>query len=110
VADFVRKYGYFEIPYSDLLKFIEKHEEYKTLEVIKTDKIVAVARWNIDGDTAKDIDVIVHPDYRNKRLLKLLLLRGLRRFPETKYLIYQREFKSRSNERRINVMKMLGVK
>lgn len=62
------------------------------------------------GDTATDFDVIIHPDYRNKNIMRLMLLRGWRRFPYVKYLEYGRSMKPRSEERRIEIMKMLKVR
>jgi hypothetical protein len=76
---------------------------------VKLDKIIAVARFNIDGDTAKNLDVIIHPDYRNKNLMRLMLLRGWRRFPYVKYLEYEREFKDKP-VRKVEIMKILKLK
>jgi hypothetical protein len=107
ILNFLDQYGKFILVYKD---DIIKHEEYGTHEVVwKNGEIIAYSRWNVEGDTAHIIEAVVAPWYRFKRLLKLMLCRGLRRFP-VKYIKYEREWKARKEMRIVSVDDFLNIK
>ena len=110
IARFWQKYGYYDVSYDQLLWAIGEHLKYGTIEVIKVkDDIVAFGRFNIDGLNALILDVVIRPDHRRKKLMKLMLLRGWKRFPFVKYIQFERGLKDKRT-RRINMTKFLGVK
>lgn len=109
IISFWRSYGYHDITIDDLRTLIEKHLNYNTLEVIKTDKVVGVVRYNIEGEECHVLDTVIHPNYRNKNILKLMICRGIRKYPFVKFLVYERELKD-TRKRRIPIMTFLGVK
>jgi len=110
IARFWRSYGYYDVPYEQLLWAIEEHFKYRTIETIEVGgEIVAFGRFNVEGINATILDVVVRPDYRHKKLIKLMLLRGWKRFPFVKYIQFERGLKDRK-KRRISMKKFLGVK
>ena len=76
---------------------IEKHIEYGTCMVIYDDdkEIVALCRWNFDAPmlTAHIADLIIRRDWREKDLIKRMLIRGLQMYPQTKWLTFERREK-----------------
>ena len=110
IASFWRSYGYYDVSYDQLLWAIGEHLKYHTIEVIKVrDEIIAFGRFNIDGLNALILDVVIRPDYRNQRLMKLMLLRGWKRFPFVKFIQFERGLKDKRT-RRISMTKFLGMK
>lgn len=107
---FWRKYGYTDYHVEDLKKTIQQHLDYNTCEVIeKNDIIIAMCRYNIDGNNAVVIDCLVHPEYRNKKLIKLMLIKGLRKFPYVTNIKYQRQVFNDDDWRDYGVRNFLGV-
>lgn len=110
IAQFWKKYGFYDVSYDRLLWAIGEHLKYQTIEIVEVDdEIIAFARWNIDGLNALILDCVVKPEYRNKNLLRLMLLRGWRRFPFVKYLQFERGFKDKRT-RRLDMKKFLRIK
>lgn len=95
IVDFVVKNS----PHKDkklIKEVIKKHIEYKTCVILfdKDNKVVAVVRWNMVGLTVAHIlDLIIREDYRNKNLIKRLLLKGIKMFPTIRAITYEREQK-----------------
>jgi len=78
------------------------------IERNRNKEIVGICRFNINGTTCHCLDVVIRPDYRNKHILKLMIIRGLRKFPMTTTLVYERGL--RGNKRRsYNIMKFLRL-
>ena len=77
-----------------LTRSILKHIHYGTIIVLKDEKgIYAVARWDIEGEVAHVFQVVLRPDRRNQRLIRVLVMMGISKFPSVKYLKYERVYK-----------------
>jgi len=77
----------------DLCKAISMHIEYNTILVMKDSGGIAVmCRWNIseDGLTAVIIDFVIRKEYRERKIIKSILLYGLSMFPNVKVLAYDK--------------------
>ena len=111
ILEFWKKYGYYDYPQEILLEAINKHLEFKTIEYVKLkNQIVALARWNVEEDTAHILDCVVRPDFKNKRLIKLMLLRGWKQFPYVKKIRYQRGIFGDERWKEFTIERFLGVK
>ncbi len=94
ITDFLFKYGYY--PDKEKLKdIVSKYLEYGTYVLVRDneDEIVAVAGFNIHGKTAEVLETIVRPDFRFKRIPKLLVLMSKIKFPFLEYFWFERENK-----------------
>ena len=110
IIKFWRKYGYYDVDISTLRDIIEKHIKYKTLLVEEIDnEIIGICRFNIEGDTCICLDVVIRPDYRNKRLLKLFIIKGLRRFPYVNKLRFERGVRN-TRFKEYDIYKFLGIR
>ena len=111
IVQFVRRYGYFDVSLDEIRNIIEKHIVYNTLSWVEVGgEIIAVARYNINGDTVDILDIIIRRDYRNKHLLKYMLARDWEKFPNVTKIKYERSFKNNSSERTFSMKKFLGVR
>ena len=98
ITDFVLSYAmqYTTQPKELCYAVIKKHLEYKTIIVFydnpEDQNIVAVCRWNVEGDTAYILDLIIAPKYRKigLRLMKFMLRKGLEMYPCVTQLKWQR--------------------
>jgi len=113
IVDFVSRY-YSSYNDKDLIRlYISEHIKYKTCLIYYNEfnTILAVCRWNIsdDGKTAYILDLIIHPAYRrDKRLLYMLLGKGLRMYPQVTSLTWKRENKYPERDKRTySVRKLL---
>lgn len=110
VVNFLFSYGHFRGTWDQLFEIIKKHDEYGTLEVVwKDEEVLAVCRYNIDSTTCSVIDATAKNNYKG-RLLKLMLLMGLQKYPLTKEIKYMRGFKVRKSERVFSVDRFLNLK
>ena len=109
ITDFILLYS----PYKDrevIKDIIQKHLEYKTAIVVYDDnEIIAVCRWNISpsGRNANILDLIIRPDWRKKNLIKRILLKGLRMYPNVKWLVYEKGYDTNKPMKKISVEKLL---
>ena len=96
IYDFWKKYGYYHnFDEKDIQLIICKHLEYNTIEVVKIkDKVVALGRYNVDGTTAVILDTVIHPDYRNRKIMHLMLLRGWKKYPFLTKISFERGLRS----------------
>ena len=75
----------------ELNEVIEKHFQYGTIFALQDMLgVVAMVRWNIDGDIAHVLDFVVRKDSRRKNLIKKMLLKGLIRHHGIKHLSWER--------------------
>jgi len=90
----VEYYGYKSTDWKYLQGLIAQHAAYNTLLVIRSDddRIAALCRWNIlpTNQDMMILDIVLRPDWREKGLMKRMLLKGLSMYPEVKYLIFER--------------------
>ena len=110
IADFVIKYSpekkgksqYIEENKEKIKEVITQHINYKTCIVVHDlDGVAVVCRWNISrsGTIAHILDLIIKPEYRNKRYINRLLIKGLKLYPDVKFLEWERETKYPNRER-----------
>ena len=110
IADFVIKYSpkkegvsqYIEENKEKIKEVIVQHINYKTCIILNDlDGVAGVCRWNISdsGTVATILDLIIAPKYRNKRYINRLLIKGLRMYPNVKFLEWEREIKYPNRER-----------
>ena len=111
IVYFLLLYGH-QVHDEDALRYIiTKHEEYSTHEIIwKDSEVIGYTRYNVDGFIATIIDAVVRPEERFKRLLKLMLITGLRKFPYVNKIKYEREFKPRKDWRTFLTSNFLNIK
>jgi hypothetical protein len=120
IADFVIKYSpknkkgkaqYIEEDRDKIKGQVIKHIQYKTCVILRDmDGIAAVCRYNISpsGAVAHILDLIIKPEYRNKIFFKRLLIKGLRIWPQVRFLEWERLSKYPNRERKFySVAKML---
>lgn len=86
-------------------EYLEQHRKYGTLDygIDEESNIVAVVRWNINGDIADVLDFSIRKDFRNKGLIKDFIKRAMVRFPEIKYISFKRGVRGDHRIRKINV-------
>jgi N-acetylglutamate synthase-like GNAT family acetyltransferase len=94
ITDFVLKYGLYQgVSRNQIEDYVEKHMNYGTILTARDKgKIIGVCRWNSDDPQVLNVlDLIIHPDYRNKRVLKSMLIQGLLNYPWYKYIKFHRK-------------------
>ena len=96
IADFVIKYSdglYTKDDHEHIASYAYVHAVYNTLIVARSkSKIVAVCRFNwISKDEAKVLDLIIHPDFRNKQVARDMLLKAKMAMPWLERISFQRK-------------------
>ena len=111
-ARWFKRYGYLDVSYEHILQYVKGHLEYGTIEVIRdrNNQIIAMGRYNINGDTAHILDCLVIKHLRFRKLIKLMVLRGLKKFPNVTHIEYERELYKDPKKRRLNVMRFLNIR
>lgn len=107
VADFVLTYGknlYSPMQRPDIERFIEEHMDYGTLLITRDrGRIIGVCRWNFENPRLANIlDLIIHPEYRNRRVMKSMLIQGNLAFPCLRSIKFYRKKHKRITECLIN--------
>jgi len=122
IADFVIKYSprnkekaqYTEEDREKIKEIVLKHINYKTCIILMDlDGIAAICRFNISlsGKVARILDLIIHPKYRGTDLMKRMLLKGLRIFPQGEYIEFERSLlENDKGLRTYSIKKFLGIK
>ena len=109
LVDFLCKHNKYED--RELLKsFLVRHNEFGTLlyAIDNNNNIIAVCRWNMDGDRSLVLDFAVDEKFRNKGIGKDFILRALERFPMIKYLEFQRGVRGDMRRRTLAIDKILN--
>ena len=107
---FVHRFGGVNYSMAELRVNIEGFIKNNSFVVLKDkeDLIAAVCIWNMEGDTAQMEEVVIHPKYRKKGLLKYICVLGLEKFPHAKYLRFCRERKYEGREpHKIDIYKFI---
>lgn len=111
IVEFTLQQNKFDGTKEQLHAIISKHNAFNTIESVwKSGEVIAVCRYNIDSNVCVVIDATVRDTYRFKRLLKLMLLTGLKKYPQTRFLKYRRGFKTRKDERQFEIARFLNIK
>ena len=95
IASFVIKNGqglYTKLDWNAIKNFAEQHIDFKTIIIVRDEKgILAVCRWNmLTIDTAYILDLVIRRGHKYKQLIKRILLKGIKMYPQAKYLIWER--------------------
>jgi len=91
IADFILSNTHYLVSKDELERIIRLHISYGTCCVIHDkEKIVAVARWNVEDERAKVLDAVIDEKYRSKKTLQQLIKKGLSLFPNVKKLGWTR--------------------
>jgi hypothetical protein len=68
-----------------------KHIEYNTIDyATEQGKVVAFVRWNVDKNTANILDLIISPEWRNKKIIPVFLSRAVNMFPYLENIAFER--------------------
>ena len=119
ILEFICKYAPYLIqrakklggnPRQTIKKFILKHIEYNTI-VVLWDKgdVIGCCNFDVDGEVAHVRDCVVHPNYRNKNVLKQLTMRALTAWPFLKRITFSRDMKNNKTQREIVINKFLKL-
>lgn len=95
-AEFVLTHGrnlYSPIQRDQIERFIDLHIDYCTIIIVRDrDEIVAVGRWNtIDNETICVLDLIIHPKFRRKNVMKRMLVEFSMNYPWVKKISFHRK-------------------
>jgi hypothetical protein len=97
------------VPYEELCRIIEQHKKYNTLEtIVFNGELIAFSRYNIVGDTVEVFETVVHPKWRHKNLIRLMLINGFKKWKWVKKIRYIRSMREK-RERVYDVYKFIGV-
>lgn len=96
IIDFFEKYsGYTEkeLESADIFSLIVEHLKYGTITILSDEYgVYALSRWNIDGDTAEVLDLIISRN-GGADLVNEMIQIGARPFPDVKYITFNRQRK-----------------
>lgn len=97
IAQFIKDCGLHKLTEIEKLReIIQQHLEYGTLVTLYDTKgLYAVARFNIDDKVAIILDTAIRADKRDGQALKTMIKEGLLRFPQCKYLKFERGLKNK---------------
>jgi hypothetical protein len=86
---------------------ILKHMDYGTI-VLYWDKneLIGVCNFDVKDDTAHVLHCVVHPDYRNKDVLKRMTLKALLTWPFLRYISFSRSLKGKPR-RTIEIVRLI---
>jgi hypothetical protein len=86
---------------------ILKHMDYGTI-VLYWDKneLIGVCNFDVKDDTAHILNCVVHPNYRNKDILKRITLKALYTWPFLRYISFERPLKG-TPRRTIEIARLL---
>lgn len=94
IFDFVKQNYRAFYKESELKKAIKGHINFGTYVVLRDDKgIAAVCRWNIAGNVAHVLDLILRKDVKGRGLIKYVTALGWKKFPYLKWITFERGVK-----------------
>lgn len=96
----------------EIRKIILTHIRYGTFDYLEENgKIIFVLRYNIEGDTAFVLDLAISKKHRrNIRFIKRIIARNWMRFPNVRYIKFER-FKYPDKERKIyDLLKIMKIR
>lgn len=72
--------------------YLEEHLKYATMDyaVDEHGAIIALCRWNIEGNTAQIMDLAIAPGWRKNGLGKSFLVRGLKIWKNVTHIEFER--------------------
>lgn len=96
VADFLIDHGeglYKDTERNYIEEYISRHILYGTIMIVrKQKKVIAVVRWNwITNSTAKILDLVIHPKFRHKAVLRDMLIQAKMSMPQLTTLCFHKK-------------------
>ena len=108
VVQFILLHNGFKGTQDELRFLIDKHNTYDTLAVYwDKEEVAAYARYNIIGNILHVIHTLIRPSDRKKNLFKDMVLRDFHKYPNTRFIRYERELKTRKEIRTFDIFKFL---
>lgn len=108
IVEFVLKNTHYLVSNEELERVIRLHILYGTCCILHDkEKVIGVVRWNVEGNKAKILDLIIDKDYRNKGIMAQMLKKGLSLFPNLKELGWERAMKRNDRGMRYYSVKKL---
>jgi len=73
---------------------VDGHIAYNTFSLVMDEKgIVAYCRYNYPvADTAHILDLVIRKDSRKKGLIREVIDQGMKKFPKSKYIIFEKGY------------------
>jgi len=92
-----------------LREYLLLHIKYNTCNILYNESgdIIAISRWDIKGDTAYILEVVVKKDYRRKGMLKDLVKIGSQMYPHVKYIEFERNWEEDSKVKKYKIERFL---
>jgi len=87
---------------------IDGHIAYNTFSLITDEKgIAAYCRWNYPVvDTALILDLVIRKDVRKKGLIRKVIEIGMRKFPKSKYIMFERGYDDGLQQKKVKKYKI----
>lgn len=97
-------------PKQTIRNFILKHMEYKTIVVLwDGNEIIGVANFDVMNESAHVKQCVIHPQYRNKHVLKQLTLTAIKHWPFLRNITFKRELREDKTLHEINLGRLLHI-
>lgn len=110
IIDFIQHH----LKYKDrdlIKKYLAEHIAYGTFDyaIDSSGEIVAICRWNLSDDALVCfvLDFAIRSDFRNSGIGRDFVLRALKKFPNIKFLEFQRGLRGCDRPRRVNIKAIL---
>jgi N-acetylglutamate synthase-like GNAT family acetyltransferase len=104
IVDFYEKYlGTHDR--STAKEYIKEHLKYGTVDYAADENgnVIGLCRWNIDGTTARIIDLAIAPEWRKKGLGKHFLVRGLKIWKNVTHVEFERGLRGDHRRKKIPI-------
>ena len=107
LADFLVRHNKY-VEKDKVKEYIAEHLKYGTIDwCVDNDEIVAMVRWNVRGDTFEVLDMSVDEKYRKQGLGTEFIKRGLKKWPDVKWLEFKRGVRGDERIRKVSINHIL---
>ena len=87
------------------------HDEQNTHVIVTDDEhIVGYVRWNVVQNTAEVLDLFIDSHVNGIEILRDMMSEGVRRFPQLRYVKFERHSKKNAKDRIYDIFKMGKIK
>ncbi len=92
IVDFILQHKLYDR--SELTRAINRHVEFETITTLKDDKgILAVMRFNVNGECVHILELLVRPDMEKNHVIKWITAKTWHKFPYLRYFKFNRAYK-----------------
>jgi hypothetical protein len=90
-----------------IAEIIKKHIKYNTcdFEIDNNGEFIFVCRWNIEGNKAVVLDLIINKKYKGIKTIKWILAKNWIKHPDLKEIEWEREIKYPHRKRKSHLIK-----